>query len=259
VSHGPLVRGTARAALAIALAAALPLAGLIPEAARAQSAPHAGPAAAPGATAAAPAASAPTEASAPAAAPTSAVAEPLPPASAPAPLVASDAAPGARLPMLGVMLDAGLPDGAVVSGVYRPWPFARFDAGLGYNLIGFGLRAGATAAPWRLAVTPILRAELGHTFESDAASFVGNFATLDTTEKLVLSKVGYTYASLQLGAEFGAPDRAIFFVRGGLSWYWATANGYPDAARSQGATATDGASVSGRVPTLNLGVLFYVW
>jgi hypothetical protein len=181
-------------------------------------------------------------------------------AAAPAPAAATSVS-SARAPIVGVQIDAGLPDGAVVSGVYRPVPYARFDAGLTYNLIGVGVRAGATAAPWRFVVTPTLRGELGHTFASDASGFIDNFATLTADEKRALSDVSLTYASLLVGAELGSPDSVVFFVHAGFSWYWATVNNYPGLVRSldPDVSASDNASVSGRIVSLNLGVRFYVW
>ena len=57
------------------------------------------------------------------------------------------------LSMFGLLLDGGFPDGVGLSAVARPLRVVRADAGLSYNVLGFGLRAGATLLPlswpWR--------------------------------------------------------------------------------------------------------------
>jgi len=173
----------------------------------------------------------------------------------------ASAEPDDRAPLIGVQLDAGFPDGAVLAGAYRPVRYARFDGGLSYNLIGFGLRAGATAIPWDSVIAPTVRAEVGHVFESDASGFIGHFADLSAEEKQALSKVSYTYAGLHVGAEVGSPDTAIVFLRVGVSWYWTALHDYPALVHSlnPNATASGDASVTGRILSLHVGVLIYVW
>jgi hypothetical protein len=166
-----------------------------------------------------------------------------------------------RPPSLGLTLDGGFPDGIALSALYRPARPLRLDAGLTYNMIGFGLRGGVTVAPFRSSIAPVLRAEYGHTFSGDATGLVGNFTALTAAERLLLRSVSYDYASLQLGLEIGASDRLVFFARGGLAWFWTTVRNFQAAAQLENPSATDALDpkVRGTVPTATLGLLFYFW
>jgi hypothetical protein len=166
-----------------------------------------------------------------------------------------------RPPILGLTLDGGFPDGLALSALYRPVRPLRLDAGLTYNMIGFGLRGGVTFVPFRSAIAPVLRGELGHTFNGDATGLVGHFTTLTPAEQILLRSVSYDYASVQLGLEIGASDRLVFFARGGLAWFWTTVQNFQAAAQT-GSTSVSQASdpnVHGTVPTATLGLLFYFW
>jgi hypothetical protein len=169
--------------------------------------------------------------------------------------------PADRPPILGLTLDGGVPDGVALSALYRPVRPLRIDAGLTYNMVGFGLRGGATFVPFRSAVAPVLRAEYGHTFDGDATGFVGNFTTLTAAERIVLRSVSYDYASVQLGLEIGASDRLVFFARGGVAWFWTDVQNFQEAAQTANpsVSAASNPSISGTVPTATLGLLFYFW
>jgi hypothetical protein len=167
-----------------------------------------------------------------------------------------------RPPILGLTLDGGFPDGLALSALYRPVRPLRLDAGLTYNMIGFGLRGGVTFVPFRSAIAPVLRGELGHTFNGDATGLVGHFTTLTPAEQILLRSVSYDYASVQLGLEIGASDRLVFFARGGLAWFWTTVQNFQAAAQSpvnSGVSAASDPNVHGTVPTATLGLLFYFW
>jgi len=167
-----------------------------------------------------------------------------------------------RSPILGLLLDGGFPDGFAVSALYRPWFPVRLDAGVTYNLIGFGVRGGATLVPFRFGIAPLLRGELGHTFNGDARGLVGHFTTLTPTEQTLLKSVSYDYASLQLGLEIGSPDRMVFFVRGGLAWFWTTVQHFQSATQANVGEMVIEArdpKVNGMVPTVNVGLLLFLW
>ena len=168
-----------------------------------------------------------------------------------------------RSPILGLLLDGGFPDGLAVSALYRPWLPIRLDAGLTYNLIGFGVRGGATLVPFRFGIAPLLRGELGHTFDGDASGLVGHFSTLTPTEQTLLKSVSYDYASVQLGLEIGSSDRMVFFVRGGLAWFWTTVQHFQSAAQANAGGGTvieaQDPKVRGTVPTASLGFLLFFW
>jgi hypothetical protein len=112
----------------------------------------------------------------------------------------------------GIMVDAGVPDGANASLVYRPWSFLRLHAGGGTNLIAPGVRGGASLMLGVLSAT----AEAGHYFAGDAndlaRSISGNMA-LDVPS---LRHVGYDYVNFSGGMEFG-PSWFTFFIHGGMS------------------------------------------
>ena len=169
-----------------------------------------------------------------------------------------------RAPILGLTIDGGFPDGLALSALLRPVRPLRLDAGVTYNIIGFGVRGGVTFIPFRSAIAPVLRGEYGHTFDGDATGLVGHFSTLTDAERILLRNVSYDYASLQLGLEFGASDRFVFFARGGVAWFWTTVQHFQDAAQAAqggGQTVSEAADphVHGTVPTATLGVLFYFW
>src|ERR1700690_2945931 len=71
-----------------------------------------------------------------------------------------------RLPQLGVMADAGLPDGANASLVFRPLRWLRVHGGGGYNMVSAGVRGGATVVPFGMGPSATL--EAGHYFDGNA-------------------------------------------------------------------------------------------
>lgn len=127
--------------------------------------------------------------------------------------------PGSPLPRLGLMLDAGAPDGIGVSGVVRPLSWLRLNAGGVTNLAGFGLRAGASFAPFRFLLTPSLNVDVGHHFKADYTRLVERFGGNLGSTGATLKDVGYNFASASLGVEVGAQSGLSFFLRAGLS-YW---------------------------------------
>jgi hypothetical protein len=113
----------------------------------------------------------------------------------------------------GAMFDLGVPDGTMLSFVYRPVSVARLHAGAGYNGVSPGLRLGAALLPF--GDGPSISLDYGHYFEGDAnglASLVGS-----KDENVLLERVGYDFVNLRAGIELGG-DRFTFFTRGGISW-----------------------------------------
>lgn len=165
-------------------------------------------------------------------------------------------------PLLGLQLDGGFPDGFGASLVYRPIWFARFQGGLTYNLLGFGLRAGATAVPFHFIFTPTLSAEYGHAFDADAGALAGRFGKLSAAEKAVLKRVGYDWLSVQVGLETGSPRRFAWFVKAGLAWVWTGVHGVQEALDAQGGsvrmTSTD-PKIRVVTPAVNAGFYLFFW
>src|SRR5438105_3725136 len=70
------------------------------------------------------------------------------------------------LPWLGLMADAGVPDGMQGSLVLRPTKWLRTGVGGGYNMISKGVRAGLSLLPFGRGPSATL--EVGHFFEGNA-------------------------------------------------------------------------------------------
>ncbi|MBI5067194.1 MAG: hypothetical protein HZB56_03065 [Deltaproteobacteria bacterium] len=196
-------------------------------------------------------------------APEPATATPTSPATSPAtasPLVAKEKADDGA-PVLGVLVDAGFPDGIGASLLYRPAWFARLHGGATYNFMGPGLRAGATLVPFQFFLTPTLSAEYGHTFDADATRVVSIFSKLSPSEKILLRSVGYDYLSVQVGLETGSPRTFAWFTRVGLSWIWPRVNDVQAAAQAQNASITSVSRPKIRLvtPSISTGIYLFVW
>ncbi len=118
----------------------------------------------------------------------------------------------------GVLLDAGLPDGAGASVVFRPWSFLRVHAGVTSILFSTGFRGGVSYVPFNFFITPSLTVEGGYLPSGDANVAV-RMATGDSSfSSPALQDISYGFASAQLGLEVGPPRRFTFYLRGGLSY-----------------------------------------
>jgi hypothetical protein len=117
------------------------------------------------------------------------------------------------LPRFGVMADAGVPDGANASLVFRPLAWLRAHGGGGANTISKGVRAGVTLLPF--GAGPSATLEAGHYFDGDANGLAQRFAG-STFSSPLLERVGYDYANAHLGLDFGT-RRVVFYLHGGMS------------------------------------------
>jgi hypothetical protein len=118
---------------------------------------------------------------------------------------------------LGIMLDAGVPDGVSGSLVYRPDRQLRAHVGGGHNLVSWGVRGGVTMLASPRPVSPSLTLEVGHYFPGDANPAWAMFASGEAGDVPALRSVGYRYANLRVGVELGGA-RVTWFVHGGLSY-----------------------------------------
>jgi len=201
---------------------------------------------------------APADAAAPAAAPLPADAPraEAPPAAAPA------VDPEAPL-HFGLMADVGLPDGAGLSAVYRPLSWLRVNAGLTYNLLGFGVRGGVSLIPFYFFITPSLNLEVGHYFESNATGILQQvLPQVDLSQGGdALRRVTYDYGNAQVGLEIGSARRFIFFLRGGISYLQSNVTGFEQALQNASGDATLTAQplkVRATFPSVKLGFLLYL-
>jgi hypothetical protein len=166
------------------------------------------------------------------------------------------------LPMLGLMLGAGVPDGATGSAVFRPFSFVRGEAGLSYNMISKGVRAGVTLLPF--GAGPSATVEAGHYFNGNANGIARSIAGAGFHDSAILQSVGYDYANAHLGLDFGT-RRVVFFLHGGMSYIRATVHNVNE----QLASSTSGSNTTvsfGQDPTIRvvtpsakLGFIFYIW
>lgn len=169
--------------------------------------------------------------------------------------------PSDPFPRFGLSAAAGLPDGAVLSGLYRPLDWLRLSAGGSWNYFGWGLQGGAGVAPLHWPIDPTFNLEYGHYFDSDLSRFTSASAGVPAELQPLLRHVGYDYVSAQVGVEIGSSRRMAFFARAGLSLLWTTIHGTAETQRTSGGQnitvrITD-PSVRATFPSLKLGVLYY--
>jgi hypothetical protein len=167
--------------------------------------------------------------------------------------------PGSSPSMFGLLVDGGFPNGLGLSAAVRPWQPIRADAGVTYNVVGFGVRAGATLLPFSWTVSPLLRGEVGHMFESDASGLAETFG-VGNSDASLLRAVSYDYASLQLGVQFGRGERFAFVFHAGLTWFRGPVKNFQAAYRAANPGSTleiADPTVSGTVPSATFGLLFF--
>jgi hypothetical protein len=114
----------------------------------------------------------------------------------------------------GVMVDAGVPEGAQASLVVRPWSHLRMHGGVGYNGIRTGYQGGVTLIPFSTWFTPTLTADYGAFPEGDATKLARYFDP--TADSPALQRVGYHYANARVGLEFGR-THVTFYIDAGIS------------------------------------------
>jgi hypothetical protein len=118
-------------------------------------------------------------------------------------------------PLMGVSTDVGVPDGAMASLVVRPLPFIRAHAGMGYNGISTGYRAGATLSlPFWFSPTASI--SYGKYKEGDANPLAQMVSGDPNMHNAMLEKVGYQFADGYLGLQFGK-SRVAFQIEAGYT------------------------------------------
>ena len=166
------------------------------------------------------------------------------------------------LPVLGLMVGAGVPDGATGSAVYRPFSWVRGEAGLSYNMISKGVRAGVSLLPFGSGPSGTL--EAGHYFNGNANGIARSIAGAGFHDSAILQSVGYDYVNAHLGLDFGT-RRVVFFLHGGMSYIRATVHNVNEQIASSTGSSNTTVSFSQdptvRVvtPSAKLGFIFYIW
>lgn len=129
---------------------------------------------------------------------------------------------GARSPAqaengrIGLMLDAGLPDGVNGSLVWRMTPRIRAHAGVSHNGISPGVRAGIGIAAFPYWITPTATLEAGHYFVGDASALAQRLSGDPELNDPILQAVGYDYANAHVGLELGYASMT-FYIHAGMS------------------------------------------
>jgi hypothetical protein len=122
-----------------------------------------------------------------------------------------------RWPILGAMVDVGIPDGLIGSLVVRPWKWVRVYGGGGSNTVSKGWRVGGALIPFGSG--PALAVEYGGYGAGDANGLVRGMTGGDFSGSPLLSKLAYDYLNAHVGLEFGG-KYFTFFVHGGVSKVW---------------------------------------
>jgi hypothetical protein len=174
--------------------------------------------------------------------------------------------PGARNPpvVLGLLADAGVPDGINAALALKPAPWLRLHLGGGHNTVSSGVRGGAAWLP--LGSGPSLSVEVGHYRDGDANSLVRSFAAPDRWVTPLLERLGYTYVNTQIGLELGRGNLQ-FYAHGGISYLRTELHNAQAALEARGpAPSGTGATqvritrdpiVRAWVPSLKLGMVVY--
>lgn len=226
-----------------------------------------------------PAASAEAPQAAPAEPPPPVLAVPVEVAPALAPAAAPSAAPSEssarrwearprrkRMAPFGLSIDAGFPDAAGVSAVFRPWYWIRLEAGgTTTYYASHGYRVGVSLVAFKFPLTPALTLNYGQAFEANWNGAYERFATPNPDLQPVLQKFGYRYVDAHFGLEMGAPSRFVFFLRAGFTQIWTTLHGLNSAAAAAitdadtSVTLSD-AKVTFRAPvSVKLGFIVYLF
>lgn len=172
--------------------------------------------------------------------------------------------PRQRLPVFGVMGDAGLPDGLNASVVVRPLSWMHVHAGFGSNGFARGYRAGISVLPFGQVLS--LSAEAGRYGDGDVSKMVARFTGNPGDGSSALKQIRYDYANAHVGLEMGK-RRAVFFIHGGISLVRATLGEMRTSIPSStygAATPDTEVTVSGRptvrltaAPTFKVGLIVY--
>jgi len=145
-----------------------------------------------------------------------------------------------KWPTFGAMADVGVPDGMIASLVVRPWKWVRAYGGGGTNTVAKGWRGGLSLLPF--GAGPSLSAEYGSYAEGNANGLVGRLVQGGWEGSAILDKVGYDYANLHVGLDFGG-RYFTFFIHGGISRVWSTVHNMDSATHSN--TSNSNSNVTG--------------
>lgn len=166
-----------------------------------------------------------------------------------------------ELPVVGLMADAGLPDGLMASLAVRPVQYLRLHAGAGTNSASPGFRLGMSLLP--LGVGPSLNLEIGHYLDGDANGLVRQAVAGLGRFSSYVKRLNYTFANAHAGLDVGKQD-FTFFVHGGFTYLHARLRDVmapPDMVTSTGRTSItfrEDPIVKMFTPSVKVGLIVYL-
>jgi hypothetical protein len=180
----------------------------------------------------------------------------------PPPEVAAEDEPSGGPPRLGLALEGGFPEGAMLGVVWRALPSVRLWGGPAWNYASFGVQGGATFQPWRFAVSPVVSVEAGRYFSADLTRLANDASGVPEELRPLMNDVRYAYGAAHLGLELGSPSGFAFSLKVGLAYVSLQARG---TARSTGDAGTGGTAtaefddprIRGTLPSVKLGLQYW--
>lgn len=116
-----------------------------------------------------------------------------------------------------VILDVGAPEGLGAAIGWRPFQLLRVHGGVATNGFALGARGGLSAILLPGGLRPTVTVAAGHFLDGDARAVFRTVLPDARASDRLLSAVGWSFVSAQVGLELGNPQGTSFFVRGGLS------------------------------------------
>lgn len=123
------------------------------------------------------------------------------------------AKPGHRF--LGVVSDAGMPDGLNLGLVLAPADWMRFVAAIGSNSASLGYRGGLSLVP--MGWGPSFTVEVGHCNTAPTTSLLRTFFTVPSWMQQYVQQLGYTYVNAHVGFDYRLGGFTLF-VHGGVTY-----------------------------------------
>jgi hypothetical protein len=166
--------------------------------------------------------------------------------------------------VLGLLVDAGVPDGGNAALALRATRWLRLHLGGGHNTVSAGVRGGVTVLP--LGAGPSISVDVGHYRDGDANGLVrGLVGANNNSLSPLFERLGYTYVNTQLGLELGRGSLQ-FFIHGGVSYLRAVLHNADAALDNRDGTASTGSTtvritrdpiVRAWAPSVKLGMVVY--
>ncbi len=157
----------------------------------------------------------------------------------------------------GLVAEAGFPQGAALSAVFRPAPSVRFFAGPAWNYVGFGVQGGIAVVPWHFAITPVLSAEVGRYFGADVSFIASDSSGVPPELKPLLRDMTYSYGAIHAGIELGSQSGLGLSIQAGLAYVSLRARG--SATTDSGGTTVEfkDPRVRSTLPSVKLGLHYW--